>query len=105
MKILVNGWLTETVYLRRGVRQGHPLSPLLYILCAEGLASTVRNSRDIEGFLLPGAKGDQFKIGQYADDATLFLKCDRSLNNLLELIAKFERSTGTKLNRSKTAWT
>ena len=33
MRIILNGWLTGPIALHRGVRQGDPLSPLLYILC------------------------------------------------------------------------
>ena len=39
------------------MRQGDPPSPLLYVLCVEVLASLIRRSPAIEGFLLPGASG------------------------------------------------
>ena len=62
MRILVNDWLTDKVELHRGVRQGDSLSPMLYIPCVEVLACKIRNSPQIEGFLLPGARGKQFKV-------------------------------------------
>ena len=37
---------------------GDALSPMLYILCVEVLACKVRDSPEIDGFLLPGAGGD-----------------------------------------------
>lgn len=74
MRIILNGWLSRPIMLMRGVRQGDALSPLLYILCVEALACQIRLCRDIRGFLLPGAKGRQFKVRQYADDTTSLLK-------------------------------
>ena len=56
MRIIVNEWLSDTIPLSRGVRQGDSLSPLLYILCVETLACKIRNNPDIEGFLLPAHK-------------------------------------------------
>ena len=41
------------------MRQGDPLSPLLYVICIEVLASLIRDSPEIEGFLLPGGSGLQ----------------------------------------------
>ena len=101
-RIILNGWLTEKISLRRGVRQGDPLSPLLYILCVETLACQVRNCPQVRGFLLPGARGLQAKVRVYADDTTAILKDYRSLARLFDLISIYERGWGAKLNRSKT---
>ena len=87
MRILVNDFLSNPVPLHRGVRQGDALSPMLYILCVEVLACKVRDSPDIDGFLLPGAGGIQFKVGQYADDTTAIVKNDRSLVSLFRAIS------------------
>jgi len=101
MQIMVNGWLSQKIELQRGVRQGDSLSPMLYILCVEVLAAKIRNTPEIEGFLLPGARGKCFKVGQYADDTTGFLRGLRSLQVLLETVSLYERGSGAKLNRSK----
>ena len=102
MRIILNGWLSKPIMLERGVRQGDSLSPLLYILCVEALACQIRLCKDIRGFLLPGAKGRQFKVRQYADDTTSFLKDYTSLVRLFDIISIYERGSGAKLNKSKT---
>lgn len=53
MQVIVNGYLTDSIPLERGVRQGNSLSPLLHILCAEVLANSIRRDPGIRGFLLP----------------------------------------------------
>ena len=102
MRLLVNDFLSDPVPLLRGVRQGDALSPMLCVLCVEVLACRIRDSPAIEGFLLPGAGGVQFKVGQYADDTTAFVKNDSSLFSLFDAIAFYERGSGAKLNLSKT---
>ena len=102
MRVIVNGFLTDPISLERGVRQGDSLSPLLYILCAEVLATNIRRDRTIKGFLLPGASGQHFKISQYADDSTCLVKDLFSLDRLFILLRKYEAGTGAKLNVSKT---
>ena len=57
MRILVNGFLTDKIPLEHGVWQGDPLSPLLFILCAEVFATNIRVENKNQGFLLPGAQG------------------------------------------------
>lgn len=100
-RILINGSLSSTVYLHRGVRQGCPLSPLLYVLVSEVLSTQIRACKDIEGFLLLGAGALQFKISQYADDATCILKSEVSLRHVLRVVHSFELGSGAKLNMSK----
>lgn len=100
-RIICNGKLTAPIFLGRGVRQGCPLSPLLYVLVSEVLSTQIRNCKEIEGFRLPGAGGLHFKISQYADDATNFVKTERSLSKLLQVVHKYEMGSGAKLNTSK----
>lgn len=102
MQIILNGFLTDRIPLGRGVRQGDPLSPLLYVLCVEGLACLIRNSNRVNGFLLPGAKGQCATVRLYADDTTAILKDFSSLLNLFDLVSIYESGTGAKLNVTKT---
>ena len=102
MRVIVNGFLTDSIQLSRGVRQGDPLSPLLYVLCAKVFAANIRSDSTIEGFLLPGSSGRHFKIWQYADDCTCFVKDPFSLDCLFLQIHNYEAATGAKLNVSKT---
>ena len=83
------------------MRQGDSLSPLLYILCVETLACKIKECSEIEGFLLPGARGAQYKVGLYADDTTSFVKTVRSLERLFDVIRLYEQGSGAKLNVSK----
>lgn len=86
MQVLVNDFLSYPIYLERGVRQGDALSPMLYVLCVEVLACKIRATSRIEGFLLPGAGGSQFTVSQYADDTTAFVKNEKSLFMLFNII-------------------
>ena len=72
--------------MSRGVRQGDSLSPMLYIFCVETLACQICSCSQIEGFLLPGANGSQYKVGIYADDTTSLVKSVYSLAALFRVI-------------------
>ena len=73
--VLNNGWSSNFFKPERGVRQGCPLSPYLFILCVEVLAEKIRNTKDIKGIFV---NDSEIKISQYADDTTLILDGSKS---------------------------
>lgn len=100
-QIINNGFLSKPVFLKRGVRQGCPLSPLLYILCIEVLLIAIQKNPKITGLKVPGCK-HRHKICAYADDATLTVEDDRSVEYAFEEIHRYERASGSALNMTKT---
>ena len=98
--VLVNGYLSENFSLSRGVRQGCPLSPLLYVLVAEVLACNVRASPTLQGVHLPGSPSSAL-ISQYADDTSIFVTSDDHMREIFDIYAKYERGSGAKLNLAK----
>ena len=103
--ILNNGWTSNFFKLVRGVRQGCPLSPYLFILSVEILADAIRQKKEISGITLIGK---EIKLSQYADDTTLFLDgSEKSFLEALKIVESFSSISGLKLNNSKTEalWT
>ena len=67
---LNNGFTTDIFFVKRGVRQGDPLSPLLFNLALETLLCQIRENTNIKGFL---NNGKEIKTTLFADDMTCFL--------------------------------
>ena len=65
--VKVNGYLTKEFPIKRGVRQGCPLSALIYVLCAEVLGIEIRKNEQIVGYKYNRNKNEH-KLTQYADD-------------------------------------
>ena len=86
--------------MSRGIRQGCPLSALLFILVVEVLALNIRNNKKITGIKLP--KGYEAKISQFADDTTLFIGNEASIVEALKTVDCFSHVAGPVLNRDKT---
>ena len=81
------------------MRHGCPLSPYLFILAAEILATKIRQDKTVRGITIFGTES---KISQFADDTSAF--CDNllSVQNLIAIVNDFETYSGLKLNTSKT---
>ena len=94
-----NGYSSEFFQITRGIRQGCPLSALLFILAVEVLSIQIQNNENIKGVTINNI---ELKISQLADDTTLFLNDTRSLKNSFNIINKFYECSGLKLNYSKT---
>ena len=98
--ITVNGQTTPWFCIERGCRQGDPVSPYLFILCAEVLAIMVREESEIKGIDI---RGCEHKISQFADDTQLINLGDQaSFEKSIGILDKFAKVSGLKLNREKT---
>jgi hypothetical protein len=72
-----NGHNSQFFKPSRGIKQGCPLSALLFILVVETLANAIRRNPIISGVNIGQT---EWKISQYADDTTLFLNDEHSLS-------------------------
>ena len=100
--IMNNGWASNFFSVHRGVRQGCPLSPYLFILSAEilALAKAIRKNADTKGLLV---KDTEIKLSQYADDTTLILDgSEKTLSEAMKILERFEKVSGLRLNSKKT---
>ena len=97
--ILNNGWSSGFFSINRGVRQGCPLSPYLFIVCAEVLGSPIRRDHSIRDIHILGV---ECKISQYSDDTTLILDGSfSSLENAFKTLDNFALASGLKVNYEK----
>jgi hypothetical protein len=103
--ILINGQPYGLITPSRGLRQGDPLSPYFFILCAEGLSSLLQHAernRLITG--LPIVRGG-LRLNHlfFADDSLLFCKANfNEWTNIQDILSVYEKASGQKLNREKT---
>ena len=96
------GYISECFNMERGVRQGCPISPLLFILTLELLARDIRKNKNIIGIkLAPNAS--PIKIKMYADDASFFLRDQMDYREVLSRIKLFSHFSGLCLNKNKSA--
>ena len=97
---IVNNQTSSAYFnIKRGVRQGDPLSSYLFILVVEILSINVRNDKNIRGV---SCQGTEIKLVQYADDTTGIFKDVESANNFLQMVNTFSEISGLKLNVEKT---
>lgn len=99
MLLRPESWLSAAFPLSRGTWQGCPISPLLYALAVEPLAVALRTHPSIHG-LASGIVEE--RVGLYADDMILYLSdSGPSLHTALQIIEKFGRFSGLKMNWDK----
>jgi hypothetical protein len=96
--------LEKFFHYRRGVSQGDPLSPLLFVLAADLMQSIINKAKDRGLLRLPIHVGytTDFPIIQYADDTLLIMEsCPLQLFALKGILNTFAESTTLKVNYSK----
>ena len=104
--LLTNGYRSSYFRISRSMRQGCPVSPLIYILQAEPLACSIRRNRDIIGFPLPNPdhSGETIdvKLSAYVDDSQFFNSTEDSIKESFKIFEKFEKASGAKIHKTKT---
>ena len=94
-----NCCLSEFFTIERGCRQVDPLSPYIFLLCAEILGILVRKSREIKGITIDDT---EFVLSQYADDTSLILDgSPESLDASLRVLQFYAEISGLKINIEK----
>lgn len=102
--MLINGAPTDEFTPSRGLRQGDPLSPLLFDLGGEVLSkllSTAKDKKIFSGIKLPESSTELTHL-QYADDVILFIENDiRSIRGVKRVLQYFELLSGLHINFHK----
>ena len=98
-----NGWKSRNFNLYRGVKQGCPISALLFTIAVEILASRIKQSKNLKGYnMRKYDKSKEIRISQYADDTQIFLSDEKQIPEVISIINEFTRLAGPKLNIEKT---
>jgi hypothetical protein len=105
-QILVNREPEDTIFHHRGLRQGDPLSPMLFILVMDVLNSMV-NFATSTGLLQPLAiQQARHQVSFYADDAVIFLRpynLDLYLITIRHMLDLFGHASGLRTNLAKSS--
>ena len=95
-----NGQYSKWFEIQRGCRQGDPVSPYLYLICAEILSLMIRKNTDIKGIKV---KDQNALISLFADDTTLFLDgSEKSFEEAITTLDNFAALSGLNINNDKT---
>ena len=104
--VLINGKPCGNITLSRGLRQGDPLSPYLFLLFVEGLSTLLQTS--VHQGLLRGVAAFQgapmISHLFFVDDSLIFCKATREdCSNLEMILETYEQASGQQLNKYKTS--
>ncbi|CAL1369949.1 unnamed protein product [Linum trigynum] len=104
--VLMNGALSGFFSSSRGLQQGEPLSPLLFVLCTEGFAALLRQAiseKRLEGVKV-APRAPRISHLFFTDDSYLFFRGSlQECENLIEVLNEYEELGGQKVNLSKSA--
>ena len=94
--IILNGEKPKAFPLKSRTRKGCPLSPLLFNIALEDLATAIRQTKEIKCIQIGR---EEIKLSLYVDDMVLYIENPKdSTQKLLKLINKFSKAAGYKIN-------
>ncbi|KAK2642451.1 hypothetical protein Ddye_024214 [Dipteronia dyeriana] len=101
---VINGDVCGSVKPSRGIRQGDPLSPYLFLLCAEGMSSIINaavQESNLSGFQC-SQSGPWISHLFFADDSLLFSKAtDRECYTIRHILETYAAALGQTINYEK----
>ena len=99
VNIILNNTKLKTFPLRSGTKQGCPLSPLLFNIVLEVLATAIREEKERKGIQIGK---EEVKLSLFADDMILYIENPKTATRkLLELNNEFGKVAGYKINGQK----
>jgi hypothetical protein len=103
-QVLLNGIPGEYIGHQRGLRQGDPLSPMIFILIMDILSLLVQRASE-EGRLQPlASRHIKHRISLYADDVVIFLRPDpTAISLILDILWLFGKASGLQTNVQKSS--
>ena len=97
--IFLSGEKLKAFPLKSGTRQGCPLSPLLFNIVLEVLATSIREEKEIKGIQIGK---EEVKLSLFADDLILYTENSKdTTRKLLELVNEYSKLEGYKINTQK----
>ncbi|CAI5484034.1 unnamed protein product [Closterium sp. Yama58-4] len=96
-RIIINGWLSDRVEMCRGVRQGCPLAPYIFLCALEPLCRATQR----EGLGIGPVGKEPLAYVGYADDTSFLLSGEAQLRRTVEVLDTFGKQSGLKVNCDK----
>ena len=98
VNIILNGEKLKAFYLKSGTRQECQLSPPLFNIVLEVLATAIRAEKEVKGIQI----GKEVKLSLFADGMILYIENPKdSTRKLLELTNEYSKVSGYKINTQK----
>jgi hypothetical protein len=102
----LNGDLSSPFIPSRGLRQGGPISPYLFLFCVDGFSALLKEAQQLNQLrgVQFGAGGPHITHLLFADDSVVFLEASTdSLQTLKRVLADYEASSGQRVNLQKSS--